>query len=151
MRQSFDANILVRASISRQGPAKRLLDLVTTRPEHTLVLSRHILNEVRDVLARPHLQRLSPQSGEDIERYVAFLADNAELVKPVVEQPVVLNDPKDDPVLFTAVQGRAEVLCTANVKHFRTPAVEAFCREHGIRILTDVELLRELLRASGRD
>lgn len=145
MRQSFDTNILVRAAISRQGPAKRLLNLVTAAPEHTLVLSPYILNEVRGVLARPHLQRLSPQSTADIEQYVEFLTENAELVDPVVEYPVVLSDPKDDPVLFTAVRGQAEVLCTANVKHFGTPEVTAFCRQHGLRVMTDVELLRKLL------
>ncbi len=63
----------------------------------------------------------------------------------MVEYPVVLSDPKDDPVLFTAARGQAEVLCTANLKHFRSPEAEAFCREHGIHVMTDVELLRKLL------
>ena len=64
MRQCLDTNVLVRASLSKGGPARRLLDLIITQHDHTLVLSDYILDEVRDVLARPHIQRFSPQSGK---------------------------------------------------------------------------------------
>jgi predicted nucleic acid-binding protein len=55
-----------------------------------------------------------------------------------------LADPKDDPIVYTAVAGKADVLCTLD-RHFQSPAVLDFLRTHGIRVLSDVELLRELL------
>ncbi len=55
--------------------------------------------------------------------------------------PVVTNDPKDDAVIATAVDGQAEVLCTLD-RHFHDPAVLAYCSRRGI-ILSDIELLAE--------
>ena len=49
-----------------------------------------------------------------------------------------------DPVLYTAADGNADILCTLNVRHFSGPQVAEFCAERGIRIMTDVEALREL-------
>ena len=62
---------------------------------------------------------------------------------PEVEYPVIL-DPKDDPVLYTAVAGKADVLCTLD-RHSGAPEVLAFFADRGIRVMTDVELLGELL------
>lgn len=68
----------------------------------------------------------------------------AYMVEPVIWEPVIPFDPDDDPVLYTAADGNAEILCTLNTKHFGTPEAAAFCGVRGIRILTDVELLLEL-------
>jgi len=64
------------------------------------------------------------------------------LVHPVVVEPVILTDPDDDPVPFTALDGNAEVLCTLN-RDFYRPNVLAFCAKNGI-LLNDVELLSAL-------
>ena len=65
------------------------------------------------------------------------------VVEPIISDPVVRNDPDDDPVVYTAVDGRTEVLCTRDAD-FYVPEVIAFCRQRGIEIMTDVELLRKL-------
>lgn len=127
------------------GPAQRLIELLRAAPDHTLVVSLYILNEVRNVLLRPRLQARCRLSSEEVDRFVMELAAAAEVVEPIVFQPVVLRDPSDDMVLFTAVDGRADVLCTGNTRDFARPDVQAFCAVHSIRILSDVELLRELL------
>jgi hypothetical protein len=62
------------------------------------------------------------------------------LVQPVVVEPVVLTDPNDDPVLYTALDGNTEVLCTLNADFYK-PNVLAFCLTNRIQIMTDVELL----------
>ena len=146
MRSTLDTNILVRAITSPPGPARRLIQLLRSDPAHALVLSRHILDEVREVLLRPRLQARYRQSSDEISRVVRELAAVAELVEPVVTKPVVLSDPPDDMVLYTAVEGRADVLCTLNTSDFARPSVQAFCITHGIRVMSDVELLRELLK-----
>ncbi len=55
-------------------------------------------------------------------------------------------DPDDDPVILTAVEGNAGVICTLD-RHFHHPEVLAYCAEREIRILSDVELLRLLREA----
>ena len=55
----------------------------------------------------------------------------------------MLSDPDDDPVVYTAVDGQADVLCTLDRDLFQ-PSVVAFCGEKHIAVVTDVELLRIL-------
>ena len=69
------------------------------------------------------------------------------MVEPVIVQPLVLSDPADDPVLYTAADGKADVLCTRNIRHFDVPEVQSFCLERGIRVMTDLDVLRELLES----
>jgi len=61
---------------------------------------------------------------------------------------VVPSDPDDDPVVHTAVIGRADALCTLN-RDFYDPSVRDYCRERGVLVLNDVDLLH-LLRAESR-
>ena len=67
----------------------------------------------------------------------------ATIVEPFITEPIVRSDPQDDPVLFTAVQGRADVLCTRD-RDFYLPEVMAFCRQRGIEVMNELELLRRM-------
>jgi uncharacterized protein len=143
VRFTLDSNILVRAATSPRGPALRLLDVVLST--HTLVLSRFILEEVERVLLYPRIQARYRITPEEAARFAGSLADASHLVEPVVIRPMVLSDPNDDPVLYTAVDGKADILCTRNSRHFAAPEIRSFCAERGIRVMTDVDVLRHLL------
>ena len=56
------------------------------------------------------------------------------------------SDPADDPVLYTAADGKADILCTRNIRHFDAPAARSFCAERGIRVMTDLAVLHDLLQ-----
>ncbi len=143
MRITLDSNILVRAVISPRGPALHLLDVVLDA--HTLVSSRFILEEVKRVLLYPRLQVRYQITAEEAARFAGSIADASHLVEPVVLRPIVLSDPDDDPVLYTAADGKADVLCTRNIRHFVAPEVRSFCAERGIRVMTEVDVLRDLM------
>ena len=143
MRFTLDSNILVRAATSPRGPALRLLDIILGA--HTLVLSRFILEEVERVLLYPRLQARYRITAVEAARFAESLADAADLVEPVIDRPVILSDPADDSVLYTAVDGRADILCTRNIRHFASAEVRGFCAERGIRVMTDLEALGHLL------
>lgn len=147
MRFTLDSNILVRAVTSPRGPALRLLDLILG--SHSLVLSWFILDEVERVLLYPRIQARYRITALEAARFTGNLADAAHLVEPIIVAPVTLSDPADDPVLYTAADGMADVLCTLNTRHFSTPDAQAFCKERGIRVMTDLEVLRELFGAGG--
>ena len=49
MRIVLDTNILVRAHANARGPARELLLLVVAAPEHTLLLSPFVLQELERV------------------------------------------------------------------------------------------------------
>jgi putative PIN family toxin of toxin-antitoxin system len=148
VRIVLDTNILVRANpkASPQGLARDLLMTIVLGP-HVLVLSSAILAEVERVLAYPHVQARWPLTREAIEQYLVFLEAAGVVVELPEDTPAVVSDPDDDPILQTAIVGRADILCTLD-EAFLHDAVGQVCIAHGIRILNDIVLLQELRRSS---
>jgi len=146
MRVVLDTNILARSAYRLAGPAAEVLDRLG-KPGHTLIASSYLLNEVGRVLRYPRLQRLHGLAGVEIDRFVADVAAACLLVEPAssVAEGVVASDPDDNPIVATAVIGKADVLCTLD-KHLVHPGVIEYCTNHGIRVMRDTGLLR-LLRA----
>src|SRR5258708_1161462 len=142
MRITPDTGILVRMTAKATGPARRLLNVILAGP-HELVLSEFLLEETARALRYPRLQNLYKLSAEDINEHIQRLRGRADLVTPVVYKPIVLADPNDDPVVYTAVAGGSDVLCALD-RDFYAAEVVAFCRDRGIEIMNDVDLLRKL-------
>jgi putative PIN family toxin of toxin-antitoxin system len=149
MRIVLDTNILARANPHSKGVARIVLLAILESADHVLVLSPFLLRETERVLNYPRLQALWPLTPVDIEQYTQALQDFAELVNPKITRRIVPNDQEDDPVLETAFSGRAHVLCTLD-RHFRDRTVLEDCREHGVQVLTDLELLSILRDPSRR-
>jgi putative PIN family toxin of toxin-antitoxin system len=147
MRITPDTGILVRMNAKATGPARRLLDVILAGP-HELVLPEFLLNETRRVLHYPRMQDLYKLSNQDISEHIDLLRERSDLIDPIVYTPVVLADPNDDPVIYTAVAGRSDILCAMD-RDFYAPAVVAFCGQRGIEIINDVELLKGA-QAAGR-
>ena len=84
-------------------------------------------------------------SDHGIEEYLADVRSACVMViLPEEPLPTILTtDPKDDPILATAIAGQAAVLCSLD-RHLHQPEAVAYCRAHGIDITTDVELMRRL-------
>lgn len=144
MRVVLDTNVLVRATKSSAGPARKLLVNLSSAP-HAIVTSSGLLAELMRVLEYPRLRAQHRLSRREIEDFVAQLFRMAEVV-PLGAGKVgttVPADPEDDLVIRTALEGKAEVICTLD-RHFQHPGVRDFCTLRGIRILSDVELLRVL-------
>jgi predicted nucleic acid-binding protein len=120
----------------------RLLDIVLG--SHTLVLSRFILDEVERVLLYPRLQARYQITPSEAAHFTGNLADVAHMVEPAIVRPLVLSDPADDAVLYTTADGGADILCTRNIRHFAGAEVQSFCATRGIRVITDLDVLREL-------
>jgi uncharacterized protein len=142
VRIAADTGILVRGTAKASGPGRELL-LKIKAGGHILLVSPFILEQVERVLRYPRMQKLYALTNPELESYLQFLEDAAELVVPVVRDPVVLADPTDDPIVYTAVDGRADVLCAMD-RDFYAPGVIAFCRQRGIEIMNDVTLLQRL-------
>ncbi len=142
MRIVLDTAILVRATAKAMGPGRRLLERIVAG-RHQLIASPFLLEETERVLNYPRIQALYGPRPSQIRQHLDFIQAVAEILDPVVSAPVVLNDPHDDPVIYTAVAGRADVICTRDADFYQ-PAVLEFCRMRNIRIMGDVELLAVL-------
>lgn len=142
MRIVLDTAILVRANTKATGPARLLLQRIAAGG-HQLILSPFLLEETARVLNYPRIQTVYGLSPAEIEEHIDLLTAVAEIVDPMPGEPVVMKDPHDDPVVYTAVAGRADVLCTLD-RDFYDPRVVEFFRAHKIVVMGDVELLQVL-------
>lgn len=149
MRIVLDTNILVRANVRASGPARQLLQIIFASTEHTLLISPFLLGELERVFSYERVRILSKLTDEEITEYLSCLRaeEITEVVYPGPAPRVVPADPDDDPVVHTAIVGRADVLCTLN-RHFYDPAVLNYCQDRGVVIANDVQLVR-LLRTPG--
>jgi putative PIN family toxin of toxin-antitoxin system len=147
MRIVLDTNILVRANAKARGPARELLQLIVGSRDHVLLLSPFLEQELERVFSYERVRASSKLTDSEIVEYLSYLrARNvSEIVFPGPAPRVVPADLDDDSVVHTAVVGRADALCTLN-RDFFNPLVRDYCRERGVLILNDVELLN-LLRS----
>lgn len=137
-----DTNILVRAVITPGGAAAELLRLVAT--EHLLVTSSYQLSELWEVLQRPPIRALHRLDDGQLQSVLTELATLAIVVPLPADVPlIVAADPKDNPIILTAICGHAEVLCTLD-RHLFSADVIAYCNANGLRVVKDAELLTEL-------
>jgi putative PIN family toxin of toxin-antitoxin system len=81
-----------------------------------LILSNHILHEVRRTLGSPYFRaRLSP---EDVNQFMDMLAADA----TIVALTMTVTGPEDDLVPATALSGSAEYLVTGDCQLLRLTA-----------------------------
>ena len=72
---------------------------------------RFILDEFQRVLLYPRIQSRYQITADEIARFADNLAEVAHLIEPTIVKPLVEFDPDDDPVLYTAAEGQADILC----------------------------------------
>lgn len=135
MRVVLDSNVLIGALITRDTPPDRLYQ-AWLRGEIELVTSAAQMAELADVLARPRLQKFLDTDEaaaivENIDARALILDD-----LPVVN---VSSDPKDNPILATAIAGNVDLIVSGDKKHLL-----ALGEVEGIPILTAREALDRL-------
>ena len=130
-RAVLDSSVLVSAFLTPHGSVVRLLrDPVRSRYE--LCLSDAILTETAEVLlAKSKLRRYAAYADDDVREYIRWLLTQAEMVPDAPAPRVVLNDPKDDPIVAAAVAAKADYLVTGDRAHL-LPLGE----HQGIRIIS---------------
>lgn len=154
MRVVLDTGVLVRAAKKtekgkRGSPAREVLRLIRSG-SHVLVLSDFLLTELNRVLYYPRVRRLHCLTEEEMRTYVAELDKIGQVEKvPAVVREDISTDPDDNPIIQTAIQGKADILCAVD-RHIRHKRVQTYCAAHGVRVLTDLELLRLLRETEGR-
>lgn len=78
--------------------------------------------------------------------YLGYIRARAvsEIIFPGPAPRIVPSDADDDPVVHTAVVGRAEILCTLNRDFYHASVLE-YCKARGVLVGSDVAIL-EILR-----
>lgn len=128
MRVVFDTNIFISALVFPGGKADAAM-LRILEEEDRLVLSRPVLREILDVLARKF-----ERDPEELARVAVFVADLAEMVAP--EQRIdVMSDAGDNRVLECALAGRADAIVTGDAALLRLGTFA------GVRLLSMADYL----------
>ncbi|MBI3859111.1 MAG: putative toxin-antitoxin system toxin component, PIN family [Thaumarchaeota archaeon] len=143
MRVTLDTNVLVSAFISKRGDSADVLDLIATFDEITLVLSKEILEEFNDVMSRKEVATRFDYSRADISRFEVAVRDVAEVVPMKSSFKAVREDPDDDVVVNTAVDGRADYIVSGD-RHLRE--LKKF---RGVRIVSPKIFLSILTKRFG--
>ncbi|HMD86241.1 MAG TPA: putative toxin-antitoxin system toxin component, PIN family [Terriglobia bacterium] len=112
LRLVIDTNVLISAAIKPAGLQRAVLLLAMTKPARWYV-SRAILEEYAEVLARPELQiRRGLQ-----QQLLQLIKNHSYTVAPARHLEVTL-DPDDNIFLECADVAQADYLVTGNQKHF---------------------------------
>jgi putative PIN family toxin of toxin-antitoxin system len=114
-RVVLDSSVLISAFVAPHGEVMPLLREPLKSRYHA-VLSMNILEETtQKLLTKPALRRYASYRDDDVHAYVAWLLSQAELVDgELPELHVVLDDPKDDMVVATAVAAQAQYLVSGD-------------------------------------
>jgi len=143
MRIVLDSNVLVSAFISKPGHSAKIIDLISIFEENQLILSEPILNEFKDVLSREEVKTRFHYSTHDIEIFAKSIRDTSTAVKIKSNFKVIKEDPKDDVVLNTAYDGKAEYIVSGdhhlqNLKRFK-----------GIKIVNPKQMMKIITEGSA--
>lgn len=110
MRIVLDTNIFISALISGDGYPGQLLAAVK-RERITLVTSIYQIDELRDVLGRERLKPyIRPAEAEDLVYHLEAVG----MVTGKLPEMSLSPDPKDNPILATAVAGEADLLVSGD-------------------------------------
>ncbi len=109
MRIVIDTNVLVSAIIDDGKPRQLVLKLLE---EHTIILSRQMLAELSDVIARDKFKINRAQ----VNRFLSNLTSISKIVPDSPRFKVIMQDFCDDVVLNAAYTGKADYIVTGD-KH----------------------------------
>jgi len=132
LRAVLDTNVLVSAIISN-GKSRELFKKGITN-QFSIVISELILNELVTVLRRPKFKT----SEDEVHRTIRALIRTADVVEVKTEIKAVKEDPKDDMIIETAIDGEAELIVTGD---YHLLSLKTF---RGIKIITVEEMLASL-------
>lgn len=107
IRVVVDTNVLVSAFIAHGKPGELVIRLLE---EHKIILSRPLLAELTEVLAR---EKFHVRKAE-VEGFLANLRKESKFVSSTSHFRVILEDPDDDIIINTAYKGKAEYIVTGD-------------------------------------
>jgi len=132
MKAVLDTNLFVSAIISSQGKPAQILD-AWRAGRFDLVMRGDIIEEVREVLGRPHLQRRHRWTGEEIDRFLDDLERLATITPGELAVRAIADDPDDNMYLACAVEGGADYIISGDRHLLQLGAFE------GIEIVTPAQ------------
>ncbi|HMR32713.1 MAG TPA: putative toxin-antitoxin system toxin component, PIN family [Geminicoccus sp.] len=136
MRVVLDTNVIVSALLWGGTPHR----LIEAASEGNLILctSQVLLDELREVLGRPHLASRLIDHRSTVERAVRSYAEAVVIVEPSNVPPVVAEDADDDHVIAAALAAGAAMIVSGDRHLLSIGSLE------GLDIITPAEAVERL-------
>lgn len=112
----LDSNVIVSALLVSQGKPAQIIGYARSGV-FRCVLSNEILQEVRRIVHRKHIQKKYNLPEEKIEELLGALQEISMWVTIQAVENIITNDPPDNLVLACAIEGNADYLVSGNL-HF---------------------------------
>jgi len=138
VRVVLDTSVLVAAVRSAKGASNALLRAALNHQVQILI-STALTLEYEAVLLRPEHLHAGANSPEGMMNLLNALCEKGEKVRIFWQWRPQLLDSNDEMVLETAINGRANAICTFNEADFRNAA-----QRFGLRILSPGQVLMEM-------
>jgi putative PIN family toxin of toxin-antitoxin system len=143
-RAVLDTNVLVAGLLQPRGPSGRVLRAFEQR-RFTFITSAAILDEVVDVLARDKIQRVVRLTVEDIANVRVLFQRLAEAAPGEYRDvDLVANNPKDNPIIATALEAQAEYVVTMDAADLLRLKVFLVSGHRPVQVVSPVDFLRLL-------
>ncbi len=140
----LDTNVWVSAFINPAGLPARLLS-AWLDGRYQVVVSLPLLDELSDVLTRPHLTRKYPIAAADVEEFLRLLIQRSQIVVPTGSIREC-RDPDDDLILETAILGQAQYAVTRDDDIKRDRDLMNHLQARGVTVLSVQQFLEKLGR-----
>jgi len=137
VRAIVDTNVLVSGLISEHNPPRQIID-AWLDGRYRLVTSPYQVEEVNHVLSYPQIAGRIRLEGAELDLILAAMLSEAELVPGHVQMPGVTRDPKDDPIVASACEGRADYLVSGDQDLLAVGKIE------GVRVVTPRQFVKIL-------
>lgn len=112
-RVVIDTNVLISGIIQHSGFPFRIVKLWESA-SLVLITSVATIREAERVLNYPKIKRVYRLTDDDIKRVVSNLAMYSVFVDPLSKVDVIREDPEDNNILATAVDGKADYIISGD-------------------------------------
>ena len=129
LRAVLDTNIFISGIKSQKASPGQVLD-AWKKKQFIVVTSPQLIEEVHEVLMRPAILDLLKQTPDEISVFIKLLIQKTFVTDGKLHVNVLKNDPDDNIIIATALEGQASHIVTGDNKSL-LPLKEY----RGIRIL----------------
>ena len=136
-RAVLDANVVVSAILNAQGTPGRVFD-AWRKERFQLLISPAIIEEIERVLHYPKILKRHQWSKEQVQLFLALLADIAIRTPGELELSIIADDPADNRYLECAVEGNAGYIVSGDQDLLQLGSYQ------GIQIVTPRQFLNVL-------
>jgi len=113
LKAVLDTNVLISALLSSDGIPNQLLR--QAKRTYQLFISREILEEVRDVLLKPRIQRKMSLTEDKILAFLSTIQRVAIVVENPPLLPIIEDDPDDDVILACSLEAKVDYLVSGDI------------------------------------